>query len=246
MPPQDSNEGIKQTDACPNANVDINYRGFNGGKMIHIFELDKDTGLYQEKITSAEAETALREGTAFYKIDGSNGMILRGDDGEPRAFQRLDTRGRAPPEGCIRLPKGPNVDIFKDHSYWYQPITTCVQGKKAKQRNQSMLDVVEKHKDSLLAYGKYVSVEWVGTKFNKTPGVPNDVAIAIHVEQRCEKNFDRSYQGVKDLLLEADPPIEGLIFELDSVFWKVRADCFDKKCSFKTNGSSVRPPTFLA
>lgn len=214
--------------------------------MAHIFEFDKDTGLYTGTIASAEAEAALQRGKVFYKIDGSNGMIACGDGGELTAFQRLDTRGRPPPEGCIRLPNGNNADVYEGHSYFYKPIDMNVEGKKVKKMNQAMIDVVEKHKDRLLSYGDFVSIEWVGAKFNKTPGVLHDVAIAIHAEQVCDEAFDPSYEGLKLFLLQADKPIEGLIFEFGGMYWKVRGDCFDRKCSFKTNRAVARPPMYLA
>lgn len=222
--------------------------GFNGGKMNHIFEFDQDRrGLYKEQIASEEAEMVFQHGKVFYKIDGSNGMIIGNCDGHLEAFERLDTKQKPIPEKCIALPNGANARSHEGHSYCYQPINLDVEGKKLKKRNQAMLDVVERNKDHILSLGMpFVSIEWVGSKFNKTPGVPHDVAVAIHSEQVCEEEFDRSFSGVRDFLLRADPPIEGLVFEYGGAYWKIRADCFDQKCDFKVNNPLARPPKFLA
>jgi hypothetical protein len=247
MASNDTDTEIKIRDTHPeSSDAHGSYRGFNGGKMAHIFEFDKDTGLYAETIASAEAEAALQRGKVFYKIDGSNGMLIRGKNGELTTFQRLDTRGRPTPEVCVSLPQGPNADVYEGHSYCYKPISANVEGKKAKKMNQAMLDLVDKYKDHLLCYGEFVSIEWVGAKFNKTPGVPHDIAIAIHVDQSCNEEFDHCYEGLRNLLLRADTPIEGLIFEFSGVYWKVRADCFDRNCPFKTNRPFTRSPIFLA
>jgi hypothetical protein len=219
---------------------------FNGGKMMHIFEFDETTKMYAPREASKDAAVALQHGRMFYKIDGSNGMIIRADGDTLLAFQRLDTRGRPIPERCTRLPSCHNVDTYKGHSYCYEPITANVTGKKEKKRNEAMLAVVEKHTDYLSSLGETVSIEWVGNKFNKTPGVPVDVAIAIHSEQVCEEIIDRSYEGMRSFFLEADLPTEGLILEFQGKYWKVRADCFDRKCRFKTHTSTARPPVYLS
>jgi hypothetical protein len=233
-------------------------KSFNGGKMVHIFEFDNETKLYAPHVASKSASEALENGRLFYKIDGSNGMILidrddNDDNGSTSsntllAFQRLDTRGRPVPDHCTPLPNGNNADVYEGHSYCYEPILSDVPGKKSKKRNEAMLAVVQKHADHLSSLGRdAVSIEWVGQKFNKTPGVPQDVAIAIHSEQICEEQpIDRSYEGVRSFLLGVDPPIEGLVIEFQGTYWKVRADCFDRKCPFKTNTSAARPPLYLA
>mmetsp|Transcript_3547 Transcript_3547/g.5423 ORF Transcript_3547/g.5423 Transcript_3547/m.5423 type:complete len:231 (-) Transcript_3547:136-828(-) len=217
---------------------------FNGGKMAHIFQFDKDTHLYTPQTMSEEASDALKYGTFYYKIDGSNGMIVCQENGQLLAFQRLDTRGKPIPAHCMRLPTGSNVDCYEKHSYCYEPITIDVQGKKAKKKNKAMLDLVEKYKDRFSGQ-KYTSVEWVGTKFNKTPGVPDDVALAIHAEQTvCEDDTPaRTYENFRSYFLET--AIEGFIIEHNGVFWKIRGDGFDRKCPFALDKAAVRPPVFL-
>ena len=232
---------------------------FNGGKMQHIFKFDDETKMYSPRAASELAETALVNGRLFYKIDGSNGMLVReqtdhGDDESSddkikfRAYQRLDTKGKSIPDNCIAIPKHcNNEDTYSGHSYCYEPILMDVEGKKAKKRNEAMLATVAKFTDHLLSLDRdYVSVEWVGKKFNKTPGVPCDIAVAIHSEQICEEDIDRTYDGMKDYLLGADHPIEGLLIEYLGTFWKVRADCFDRKCKFKTSPATARPPIYLS
>mmetsp|Transcript_17532 Transcript_17532/g.26622 ORF Transcript_17532/g.26622 Transcript_17532/m.26622 type:complete len:232 (-) Transcript_17532:1281-1976(-) len=219
---------------------------FNGGKMAHIFQFDKDTHLYTPKTISEEANNALKDGVLYFKIDGSNGMIMHQDDGQLLAFQRLDTRGKPVPNHCVRLPAGSNVDSYEKHSYCYEPIIADVEGKKAKKRNKTMLDLVEKYKERFSGQN-YTSVEWVGTKFNKTPGVTHDVALAIHSEQmvpEADEPTSRTYEGFQSLLLKT--AIEGFIIEHQGVYWKIRGDCFDRECPFVVDKAAVRPPIFLA
>jgi hypothetical protein len=216
---------------------------FNGGKMVHIFSFD-ETYLYLPSFESELAKEALEKGKLFYKIDGSNGLVQKGNDGL-EAFQRLDTRGRPPPETCVPLPAGSNPDSYQGHSYYYEPIRIDVKGKKARKRNELMLKAVQDHADHILKFGDCVTIEWVGLKFNKTPGVPHDVAIAIHSEQVCEEPLERNFEAVKSFLLESDPPIEGLIVEYEGLYWKVVASGFANNCRFSTNSQSARPPIFF-
>jgi hypothetical protein len=177
-----------------------------------IFFSFDETYLYLPSFESEAAKEALEKGKLLYKIDGSNGLVQKGNDGL-EAFQRLDTRGRPPPEMCV-----------------IEPIRMDVDGKKARKRKQEMLKVVQDHADHIVKFGECVSIEWVGLEFNKTPGVPHDVGIAIHAEQVCEEPVERTFEGMKSFLLESDPPIEGLIVEYEGLYWKVTAGGFDKKC----------------
>lgn len=259
--------------------------------MEHIFVFDPDTRLYQpEGWTSPQAQAAVENGQFLYKVDGSNGIVVIRSKSEETVerfeatdssswrfepYQRLDTKGKAPPESslCIELPSTcQNLSIYEGHSYWYQPITIeGIEGKKARKRNQQMIDLVEKHQQHLLEQSglwktrdsedektRFVSIEWVGTKFNRTGGVPHDIALALHSEQQLSKEdtskVDRSYEGIRKFLLEADPPIEGLIIRQDmgtpegvgcTRYWKVRSDCFDRKCRFKQSPGSARAPHYL-
>jgi hypothetical protein len=176
------------------------------------------------KVSCPEAKVALECGTILLKIDGSNGMIITGDDGTFHPYERLDTKGKEIPSRCTALPEGSNPDAYKGHSYCHEPISLEVEGKKLKNRNQAMLDVVERHEDRLLSFGNTISIAWYGKKFQKTPGVPHDVAIAVHADQVCEEDFDLTQDGVRDFLLNSDPPIEGVIVEHKGKYWKVRSD----------------------
>jgi len=186
---------------------------FNGGKMHHVFLFNEETKRYDEngKFFSSEAQEALEHGTLYYKIDGSNGMIrvirpnnIDGstDENAPfilKAYQRLDTKGKDPSiakDGAgaaaevalILLPDGPNASSYADHSYYYSEIMLNVNGRKLVRRNRAMLDLVQqRHADHFIKMEQeWISIEWVGTMFNKTPNVPHPIAIAIHAEQRVE------------------------------------------------------------
>mmetsp|Transcript_629 Transcript_629/g.1776 ORF Transcript_629/g.1776 Transcript_629/m.1776 type:complete len:162 (+) Transcript_629:23-508(+) len=155
------------------------------------------------------------------------------------------------PNGCLELPPGQNPDTYSMHSYFYDPITLNVQGKKAIKRNKAMLQIIENHAEHIRSKMResgtdFVSIEWVGAKFNKTPNVPEDVAIAIHSEQVCSDAMERTYGGMREYLLEAEQPSEGLIIFHVGKYWKLRSECFDRKCSFITNKAAARPPVFLA
>ena len=178
--------------------------------MQHVFAFNDETKRYDVdgKCYSPDAEKALQHGVLYYKIDGSNGMVQvvppvdNKQDAPPilKAFQRLDTRGKEPAEynsndPLIPLPDGKNPISYPGHSYYYTEVTTNVNGKKALKKNRAMLELVTRHADKLVGLGKeWISVEWVGTMFNKTPGVNQAVALAIHEEQRvggcCYENDD--------------------------------------------------------
>lgn len=240
--------------------------------MQHIFQFSDETRRYETdgSFSSAEAEEALLHGTLFYKVDGSNGMIqvIHDDNGELilRIFQRLDTKGKEVDDklkaqqnigaaDILPLPPGKNPSAYAGHSYVYSEITTeGIKGKKAINMKRAQQEVVEKHKDIIVAYGEeWISVEWVGEKFNKTPNVPHPVALAIHREQRVENELalERSYEGMRQYLVEdcVDQPVEGFVLEHGGVYWKVRADCFllpkGEKGPFEANRDKTRPPVYL-
>jgi hypothetical protein len=236
----------------PGNDVQHPVAAFNGGKMMHIFKADDTNPMawaYFPEYCSDEAEQALKLGRLFYKIDGSNGMIMVDrngkDDKNPvlRAYERFDTRGKPFPENHVPIPDGLN----DKRTYCYIPIDVNVHGKKAKQRNQAMLDVVEANADRILQHGQdFVSIEWVGKKFNGTPNVPHDVAVAIHDEQVCEEPVERSFEGLRSFLLEeSDPPVEGLVVEWQGKWWKVISKGFDRNCRFKKEKQTARAPVFL-
>lgn len=239
--------------------------------MQHIFAFNDETRRYDEsgKLHSPDAEEALQHGMFYYKIDGSNGMVQvirpAADDDEPirfKAFQRLDTRGKEPPTESINnepplipLPPGKNPTTYAGHSYYYSEISNNVAGKKLVKRNRAMLDLVTRHADHLVAMDReWISVEWVGAMFNKTPSVPHAIALAIHDDQRLvvgggemegvlqlpptttqptptptpTTTITRSFDGMRKFLMDdcADHPIEGLVLEHEGVYWKIRSDGF--------------------
>ena len=245
--------------------------------MSHIFqfeEVERGPKLYVPKAASDEAQEAMEHGRLFYKIDGSNGMILitrdGGNTGEGKEekneehggndqeehrhvqltpYKRFDARGKPPPERCVPLPVANNPDAYPGHTLFYEPMPIDCDSKGQRKINKVVSQIVNDHKNHILDVAgegcSYLSVEWVGRKFNKTPGVPHDVAMAIHAEQVCNEDIERTYDGFRSFLLESDSPIEGLVVEFKGTFWKIRADCFDRKCPFKTAPESVRPPIFL-
>jgi hypothetical protein len=219
---------------------------FNGGKMMHIFEI-KDN-LYTPQFYSPEAKEALENGHVYIKIDGSN-ALLKNTDGVWSLYSRYDdTRGRFTdleesklPEDIITLPDGKNISTYdsgsKHHSYFYKlrkrPLDTD-KGKLAK-LNRTLYKIIdgEEMQDFLSASGTvWLTVELVGKKFNATPGVREMCGIAPHKSQTVSiQNQDRTYQGMKELLLSST--VEGYVIEWKGVFWKIRSNCFDKNCTFE-------------
>lgn len=222
---------------------------FNGGKMPHIFVFDRDSKppVYTDQFHSEEAAKALELGSFFVKIDGSNGMLhLVSNDQAVTCYQRRDTKGKPFPPGSIPLPDARNEATYEGHSYCYEPILRDVIGKKLQKRNAAILDLVERHREYLLSLNakEWISVEWIGRQFNRTPGVPEEVGLAIHAQQRVEVDFPRTYDGLRDYL--GTTAIEGLIVEHEGYYWKVRSDCFDRPSPFRENRESVPPPTYLS
>jgi hypothetical protein len=201
---------------------------FSGGKMSHIFEMDAKTHLYTNTYTSHEAEEALVHGTYYTKIDGSNGLLVW-EDGEIKAYRRHDCRGKAKgtPAKHIPLPPGRNPSVVPGHQYFYEEVDRQAK-KKAGKLNRSIYDVVSRHYQHLAAELKlrdgFMTVELVGTKFNRTPGVEADVAMILHHEQECMV-MNRTFAGVR-AWIEAHGT-EGLVVEHRGVFWKIRGNLFD-------------------
>lgn len=77
----------------------------------------------------------------------------------------------------------------------------------------------------------YMTVELIGKKFNKTLGVDEDVAIAIHSDQRIDIEPERrSFDGIKAFLLSFI--CEGLVVEHNGTFWKILTENFDENSNF--------------
>jgi hypothetical protein len=172
-----------------------------------------------------------------------------------------------------------NTNVYADskdrrHTYYMKKVQLeDNDGKGQRKIKRSLLQVLDDNHDKLIdaikKYGTddgYLSVELIGNKFQKTPGVDNDVAIAIHCEQRIEfaverenvdKNIDkltsevkdfnnrmvifpRSFNGLKDLLSSKN--VEGIILEHNEIFWKIRSNLMNRGCLFETDRSNAIPP----
>lgn len=219
------------------------YSPFNGGKMMHIFTISNN--LYTPNFYSNEAKEALENGRFFVKIDGSN-ALLKKVDGVWYLYSRYDDGKRkinrdVLPSNTILLPEGKNIDQYnsgnKEHAYFYQLRSRPLpedKGKLAK-INRNLYRIVDEEMKGFLEELKedYITVELVGQKFNATPGVMAQCGIAPHSSQTIdvEKQF-RTFIGMKDYLLN-QKCIEGLVIEWKGVYWKIRSNCFDKRCNFE-------------
>lgn len=213
----------------PSSFTRLSAHSFNGGKMKHIFSFDEKY-CYNMECESAEAQQALADGTFYFKIDGQNGMVHVGGDGPNRkltVYNRYDSRGKEiKNRSVIGLPQGKNPNKFGKHEYFYEEI------KADSKVNRGVLDLVEKHGERLAFLDReWVSVEWVGRKFQQTPGVNVDVAMAIHSEQIVPEQLAlrlRSYIGLRKYLLEEckDEPVEGFVIEHEGTYWKATTSGF--------------------
>jgi hypothetical protein len=172
-------------------------------------------------------------------------------------YQRIDTRGKDPPSALRELPSdGGNTTKYtspdgKEHTYYMEKIVLLeTDGKKQKKNKKIILDVLERHKTTFKELieqnsSDFVSVEIVGTKYNRTPGVAAPAAIAPHCLQKVvleNKSLPRTYEEAKQFLLSSGMAVEGLVVEYNGKYWKLRSDMFDPNCDFVTNKSKVMPP----
>ena len=218
---------------------------FNGGKMAHIFKLVDN--LYVKEFSEEGAESAFLHGRYYVKVDGANHMIIKNSDDEVELYARYDVGEREMPATCIPIPAGKNgmtyVSRQKTHTYYYKP-TRYIEGKLAK-----VYDILQRAAADYVndkPPGHY-SVEVVGRKFQNTPGVDCDGALAVHSQQTISVDQElRTFTNIRRYLLEA-VCIEGVVVEHEGRFWKIRSNCFDKDCLFEKvkRGKAQLPATFL-
>ena len=108
------------------------------------------------------------------------------------------------------------------HNYYMKKIQLeDTDGKKQRKVKSSLLQVLDDNRDDLIEavrkYGStegYLSVELIGKKFQKTPGVYVDAAIALHCEQRLDLVADPTTSaaaGIKEGIdISSDNDIEEL------------------------------------
>lgn len=225
---------------------------FNGGKMEHIFTMDPDDqNRYKSEFSSEAAQEALVHGNMYWKIDGACGMLCL-IDGQLCAFERQDTRGKPPSKDLVRLPSGQNKieygDKAKPHTYFMQQIALCEgDGKKHKKIKTAILDILDKHRDDLIAAIRetghnHVSIEFVGQKFQKTPGVDAAVGIVLHNKQAIvDTELPRTFEQMR-LFLNTHA-VEGIVVEWKQQYWKVRANLIDPDNNlFENEKSTVMAP----
>jgi hypothetical protein len=237
---------------------------FNSGKMEHIYqwkkkENPKDTTHYTENFYNEEAKEALENGTFYLKIDGSNGAIFKGKDeetGEDIIYlvERYDDRNdklnklslsEIEEKGIYPLPEGANKSVYCTeeftHHYYYKIIPkpeSDGRGKKLKgdqlQRFQ-LYTILEKIiRERPLEYG-YTSLEFVGTKFNQTPGIDQMCGIAIHEDlilpEQPPKEI-RNFDGMEQFCTQQT--CEGFIVKHKDNYWKIREDGFTHQGNYKS------------
>lgn len=215
--------------------MNAEMKTFNGGKMTHIFKYEGRPSLYTSEFDCEKAEEALKYGKAYMKIDGSNGMLCVVND-KIQAYRRQDIKGRDWQQlnfEFMGLPKGGNPVAVPGHAYVYRRILP--EGSKGEKRlNELMLSLVEFNKEQLMEElvkcGGMMTIEWVGKKFQRTPGVAADVGIVIHHLQEMEA-VPRTFEELRSFFQRYR--IEGVVIEHKGTFYKIRANMFDPQAKIE-------------
>jgi len=216
---------------------------FNNGKMEHIFQIDRKTNLYKKEFTNQTAQKAFLNGTRYIKIDGQSGAIWKRKEGDVVLLTRYDDRRNrfknGIHDGYISLFDGGNPNTYCGHNYYYKiwerPATTAKNKGQPKILRElySQLDSM-KNIDQLLGIRKFMSVEYVGEKFQKTLGILGN-KFMIHSEQLVEKSSPlgsaKSFEEVKHAI--CSNVIEGLVIEYEGIYYKIRQNCFTKNGIFE-------------
>lgn len=220
---------------------------FIGGKMFHLFKLEK--GSYQRESVMSVEETLEIFNTSewFVKIDGGNGVLLFNEEtGKYDLYKRFD-RKFSSWKSQSELPENtfPISNANGNVAEYFAGSFTHVYHQQLVPRNPRKPDKVFRdiyrqidHAQSEGRFGdrKVISVEIVGPNYCQTPKVPV-ITLAIHSEQVIEKpqeefkTIDEIYSYLENYFKEN--VIEGIVFKYKGVFHKILADCF------KIDGVSV-------
>jgi hypothetical protein len=222
---------------------------FNGGKMFHIFKL-RDDHTYLPEFDWFYSKEVLENCEFYMKIDGANHCLFKENDqwivGERYDDKKEKFNNGIPPD-FRSLPIGSNSYQHHIHHYYYHLLYPEKAGKKKRKIIEKMYALIEEKKeiiDKLANDNKYLTFEAVGKKFNKTPGIDEDVDIAIHCMQTLNYTGPRTFEGIQKYLLE-EVCIEGIVVEYQGRYWKIRSDCFDKKCAFSQIRKRGIPNNFI-
>jgi hypothetical protein len=185
--------------------------------------------LYKNEYYNTEAREAVEFGTYFVKVDGAN-HIIKKKDGVINLYMRYDDK-----RGFYKKDSLPfnmlNLSEYTSsvhHSYYYK---SCADTQGKLEKVYSRLTRIAEKAFNAHPDGEY-SVEIVGSKFQRTPGVDSSAEIALHSDQNIEVDLDkRNFKGIDELLQMYC--IEGFIIQYNKKYWKVRSNCYDKKCIFE-------------
>ena len=253
---------------------------FYGGKMMHIFTTDKDDGDdskngYSKSFRSEGMLDVLNSGTWYVKIDGGNGLLIFNEESNRYdLYRRYDNKSKpnenkkTVPLGAIELPESKNMNIYESetlHHHYYQVYVPRKEILKTK--DDKMFNSMYSQIDAAFANGrfndsngvpmKFVSIEFVGPNFSRTPQVP-ETTIAIHHEQIFQKpseefkNVIEAYDYFENLF--ENQVMEGIVVKSpDGTYYKVLSAHFKRlgKCVSKWKCVSgfetlVLPPITLS
>jgi hypothetical protein len=245
---------------------------FFGGKMLHSFEnsqglFDGDDAQNYIPLLKDEARDALVNGQWFYKIDGSNGLLVFNDESKTYdIFRRYDDKKdkfkNGIPDGYINLPPSRNMDTYDSesasHKYYQQFIprpAETTKGKEAALWRTLYAQVDKAHIEGRLngsdgVPAKYHSIELVGKNFAGTPGVEG-VGIALHSAQVMEKPSESPktdlewFEYFHQLFRPDGLCHEGIIISWNGLSWKIRAEWFRKDSAWKTRKNTANAPVMI-
>jgi len=175
---------------------------FNCGKIKHVFDVANNerkekgaapsrTVSYTSKFTCDAARRAFETGECFLKIHGECGML---DFDAGKAYRRSEGKDGHIPCGNRELIPGQNVH-FGSRTYSLAPVELNseeidkIKAKKARrlaaERGKVCQTFIEQNRER---FDGMISIEWIGRKFQQTPGVVEQVGIVAHVDMNT-KNF---------------------------------------------------------
>jgi len=216
---------------------------WNGGKISSMFIFENNKYKDQLEFTSIEANDAFYDGIWYLKVHGSCCAI---DTVSGTPYQRVNLPNKNKLSNVINLedgcqPKTLSKNDIITHDYYWEPfkhpdeVTNKSKQYKLLVKIWKLADMFSKSKVTTDLKKNLVLVELCGYKFQKTPGIDNDVVIVEHLKQEfntllTDGTTIRTLKNIKKYLSEH--AIEGFICShpKSNKRFKIKSNMFDKDC----------------